>query len=114
MNTAEQNQAEEQNKNAEAIADPNIKTIQFDYGFKRGETVIKEVTIRKPKTGALRGLTLSDLLQLDVNAIATLTPRITSPTMSANDVYDLDPSDLTKIGKEIISFFVKTTDDDFQ
>jgi hypothetical protein len=51
MNTAEQNQAEEQNKNAEAIADPNIKTIQFDYGFKRGETVIKEVTIRKPKTG---------------------------------------------------------------
>jgi hypothetical protein len=49
-----------------------------------------------------------------MNAIATLTPRITTPTMSANDVYDLDPSDLTKIGKEIISFFVKTTDDDFQ
>ncbi|AUX86431.1 phage tail assembly protein [Acinetobacter sp. ACNIH2] len=108
MTTAEQTQ------NAETIADPNVKTINFDYGFKRGETTIKEVTIRKPKTGALRGLTLADLLQLDVNAIATLTPRITSPSMSQQDVYDLDPSDLTKIGKEIISFFVKTTDEDFQ
>ncbi|QNH50180.1 phage tail assembly protein [Acinetobacter venetianus] len=114
MTTAEQNKTADQSLNSEAIADPNIKTIQFDYGFKRGESTIKEVTIRKPKTGALRGLTLSDLLQLDVNAIATLTPRITSPTMSTNDVYDLDPSDLTKIGKEIISFFVKTTDENFQ
>lgn len=104
----------EQSENTELLADPNVKTITFDYGFKRGETIIKEVTVRKPKAGALRGLTLSDLLQLDVNAIATLTPRITTPSMSANDVYELDPSDLTKIGKEIISFFVKTTDEDFQ
>lgn len=108
MTTAEQIQ------NAEAITDPDVKTVQFDYGFKRGETTIKEVMIRKPKTRALRGLTLSDLLQLDVDAIAKLTPRITQPSMSSNDVYELEPVDLTKIGKEIISFFVKTTDDDFQ
>lgn len=108
MTTAEQNQ------NADVVKDPNIKTVIFDYGFKRGEETIKEVTIRKPKTGALRGLTLADLLRLDVNTIATLTPRITQPAMSANDVYDLDPKDLTKIGKEIIGFFVTTTDDDFQ
>ncbi|NIE97448.1 phage tail assembly protein [Acinetobacter sp. Tr-809] len=104
----------EQTQNAEAIADPNVKTVLFDFGFKRGETLIKEVVIRKPKTRALRGLTLSDLLRLDVDTIATLTPRITQPVMSVNDVYDLEPVDLTKIGKEIISFFVKTTDEDFQ
>ncbi len=103
-----------QEQNLDAIQDPNIKSIKFDVGFKRGEQTITEVVIRKPKTRALRGLTLVNVLQLDVDTMAKLAPRITTPTMSENDVYDLDPVDVTKLCKEVISFFVKTEEEDFQ
>ncbi|ASN71622.1 hypothetical protein 2F1_21 [Uncultured Caudovirales phage clone 2F_1] len=105
---------EVQEQNQQAIQDPDIKPVKFDVGFKRGEQFIKEITIRKPKTRALRGLTLVNLLQLDVETLAKLAPRITSPTMSENDVYELDPVDLTKLSKEVVSFFVRAEDEDFQ
>lgn len=105
---------EVQQQNQEAIKDPNIKSITFDEGFKRGEQTVTEITIRKPKTRALRGLTLVNVLQLDVDTLAKLAPRITAPTMSEDDVYDLSPSDLTKLSKEVIGFFVKAEDEDFQ
>ena len=103
-----------QEQNLDAIQDPNIKSIKFDVGFKRGEQTITEVIIRKPKTRALRGLTLVNVLQLDVDTMAKLAPRITTPTMTENDVYELAPSDLTKLSKEVIGFFVKAEDEDFQ
>jgi hypothetical protein len=105
---------EAQQQNLEAVKDPNITTITFDEGFKRGEQTITEITIRKPKTRALRGLTLVNILQLDVDTLAKLAPRITTPALSDNDVYDLSPSDLTKLSKEVVGFFVKAEDEDFQ
>ena len=105
---------EVQEQNQEAIQDPNIKSVKFDVGFKRGEQSITEIVIRKPKTRALRGLTLVNVLQLDVDTLAKLAPRITTPTMTENDVYELAPSDLTKLSKEVIGFFVKAEDEDFQ
>lgn len=89
------------------ILNSTSKTVTFTEGFARGNSVIKEVTLRRPKAGNLRGLSLATLLQLDVNAIAKLTPRISSPTMNESDVYELAPADLTSLGKEIISFFVQ-------
>jgi hypothetical protein len=105
---------DEQSQNLETITDPNIKSIKFDVGFKRGEQTIIDIVIRKPKTRALRGLTLVNVLQLDVDTMAKLAPRITTPTMSENDVYDLDPVDVTKLCKEVIGFFVTTEEEDFQ
>ncbi|QHH99229.1 phage tail assembly protein [Acinetobacter dispersus] len=101
----------EQVENLEAVKDPNVITVNFDHGYKRGEKLIKEVVIRKPKSRALRGLSLVNLLQLDIDSIAKVASRISLPTMSENDVFELDPADLTKLGKEIISFFVDTKDE---
>jgi len=105
---------EVQQKNQEAVQDPNIIPVKFDDGFKRGEQMITDITIRKPKTRALRGLTLVNVLQLDVDTLAKLAPRITYPSMTENDVYDLSPSDLTKLSKEVVGFFVTAGDEDFQ
>lgn len=105
---------EVQEQNQEVIQDPNTTSVEFDVGFKRGEQTITKIVIRKPKARALRGMTLVNVLQLDVDTLAKLAPRITTPTMSENDVYDLDPADLTKLCKEVISFFVKTEEEDFQ
>lgn len=93
--------------NVDAAANPNETTVTFSHGFKRGETFIKRVVVRKPKARALRGLSLVNLLQLDVNSIATVAPRVTTPSMTENDVFELDPADLTKLSTEIIGFFVE-------
>ncbi|KFA28137.1 tail protein, partial [Xanthomonas vasicola pv. vasculorum NCPPB 1326] len=48
----------------------------------RGEQTITQINVRKPGAGELRGLKLTDVLQLDVTALATLLPRISSPTLT--------------------------------
>ena len=88
--------------------DPNQTVIEFKDGFLKGEVTITKVTLTKPKTRALRGLSLSNLLQMDIDTIAKLASRITNPSMTEHDVYELSPSDLTKLGTGIISFFVET------
>ncbi len=104
---------EVQQENIEVIKDPNVTDIKFDTGFNRGEQTITSITVRKPKTGALLGLSIVDILNLNVDTIAKLAPRITQPVMSANDVYELEPSDTTKLCKAVVSFFVKSEEEDF-
>lgn len=89
-----------------AIENPDVVNIEFDDGFKRGNDTIKNVQLNKPKTYALRGLSLSNVLQMDVDALAKLATRITVPTMTEQDVYDLSPADFTVLGVTMIGFFV--------
>ncbi|MCH7306599.1 phage tail assembly protein [Acinetobacter sp. NIPH 1852] len=102
---------EEQSQSLETVIDPNIKLVKFDVGFIRGQEMIKEITLRKPKTHALRGLSLVNLLNLDIDTIAKVASRVTQPVMSPQDVYELEPSDITKLGTELIGFFASTNDD---
>lgn len=72
----------------------------------RGETRIESITLRKPASGELRGLSLSDLLRLDVDALITVIPRISIPTLNEAECRELDVEDLTSIGTEVVGFFV--------
>ncbi len=78
----------------------------LDEPLQRGNTTIDLVTLRKPKTGELRGLSLQDLLQLDVNALQKLLPRISTPTLTEQDVAALDPADLVQLGTIAVGFFI--------
>lgn len=42
------------------------EVIELDQPIKRGDTEITSVTIRKPKSGELRGVRLQVLLEMDV------------------------------------------------
>jgi len=86
------------------------KTITLDEPIVRGDTVISEITIRRPKAGALRGVSLMDLGNLSVAALQTVLPRITQPTLTAQEVAGMDPADLTEIGSEVAIFLVKKAD----
>jgi len=86
------------------------KTITLDEPIVRGDTVISEITIRRPKAGALRGVSLMDLGNLGVAALQTVLPRITQPTLTAQEVAGMDPADLTEIGSEVAIFLVKKAD----
>lgn len=82
------------------------KKVTLDQAISRGKESVTEVTLRKPKAGELRGLSLSDLLNLDVNAISTVLPRISSPMITKDEVLNMDPADLVQIGGEISNFLV--------
>jgi hypothetical protein len=83
-----------------------LALVTLDTPLQRGETTIETVQVRKPKSGELRGLSLSQLLNLDYGALETLLPRITLPMLSKQDVASLDPSDLTQLGSEVMDFLL--------
>ena len=89
-------------------AKPN--TVTLEAPIKRGDQVITSLSLRKPAAGELRGVALADLLRLDVAALITLLPRITSPTLTAHEAGQLDLVDLTALGTEVLGFFVSKAD----
>lgn len=84
------------------VTDP----ITLDTPIKRGDQTITAVTLRKPKTGELRGCSLSDIAQLDVATLGRLLPRISEPTLTTQDVDNLDPADTMKLGAEVVGFLL--------
>lgn len=91
-------------------ATAEIITIQLDTPLRRGDGEISEVTLRKPRSGELRGISLAELLQLQVNSLRTLLPRITTPMLNAPDVDRLEPADLMQLGLEVSSFLLTKAD----
>ncbi|MCT8178125.1 phage tail assembly protein [Variovorax sp. CY25R-8] len=82
-------------------------TITLDVPIQRGNTVIAEITLRKPNAGELRGLSLQRLHQADADEILKLLPRITSPSLTPPECAQLDPADLSEAGGVVISFLLK-------
>lgn len=79
--------------------------LQTPIARKSGD--IAELTLRKPAAGELRGLSLVDLMKMDVNELTTLLPRITQPSITAEDVRQLDPADLVELGGAVVGFLLK-------
>lgn len=71
-----------------------------------GGEAIETVSVGKPTTSALRGLKLTDVLQMDVSAMMRLLPRITQPALLPDEVAALDPADLLALSAKVVGFFV--------
>lgn len=83
-----------------------FQTIDLGVPIQRGEVTIEQLTLRKPKAGELRGLELSDIINLNIGALLTLVPRISEPVLTMPECDELDPADLTEIGGAIRGFFM--------
>lgn len=83
-------------------------TVKLTTPIQRGETTINEITINKPKVGALRGLSLADVVKMETDAMLKLIPRVTTPAIVEHEVEELDLPDYTAVTTEIISFFAPT------
>ena len=83
--------------------------ILLDTPIVRGEQTITEITLSKPGAGALRGTQLASLMQMDVAALITVLPRISDPTLTEQDVRQLDPADLLQLGLEVAGFLVPSS-----
>lgn len=78
--------------------------IELRSAVVRGTTEIKEIRLRKPAAGELRGLVLSDLLRMDAGTVMDILPRISDPALTAHEVARLDPSDLVACAIEVAAF----------
>jgi hypothetical protein len=81
-------------------------THTLDTPLMRGEQTITQVTLTKPTTGALRGTSLSALVNLDVDALRKVLPRISTPTLTEVDVTMMDPADLVALGGIFAGFLM--------
>lgn len=87
------------------LADDN--TVILDTPIRRGTSTIDSITLRKPNSGELRGVSLAELLQMDVNSLVKVVPRICSPTLTAVEVTSMDPADLFALGTKVSGFLLQ-------
>lgn len=82
------------------------KTITLDTPILRGETKINEIVLRQPMAGALRGARLSAVMEMDVTAMMTIIPRISTPTLTALELEAMNPADLVALSIEVVTFLL--------
>lgn len=82
----------------------NTVVVELDEPISRGGEQIKKITLRRPKSGALRGLSLVNVANMEVSTLIKLLPRISDPALTEHDINNMDPSDLTALGVEVASF----------
>lgn len=76
--------------------------------IQRGEQSVTELTLTKPaKVAQLRGINTVELLNLNVDALIKFIPRVSSPSLTEQEVGNMDPADLLQAGMVIIGFFIK-------
>lgn len=93
----------------EAPLEENIpdNVVVLDTPVKRGTSEIDRLTLRKPQSGELRGLHMATLLQMDVQSLIKLLPRITSPGLTEPEVAAMDPADLLACGSKVSDFLLQ-------
>ena len=80
-------------------------SVQLEEPVKRAGGDVSAVTVRRPRVGDLRGLNLMDVVQMKTEALVTLLPRVTSPTLVAHEIENMCPADFTNLASEVVLFF---------
>ena len=92
-------------------ADKTTTVVELDYPItSAGDKRITSVIVRKPSSGSLRTLALTDLLRLQTEAIRTILPRVTEPMLHKQDLDKIDPADLVQLGTAVVGFLVPKAD----
>ena len=88
------------------MANKNIQAMEITLStpLLRGEDKLTKISLTKPKAGELRGLQLAQVLQLDVDQMNILIPRISE--LNERDIHNLEMDDYTAIATGVLSFFV--------
>lgn len=64
---------------------------------------LKKISLREPKAGELRSLSMLEVVQLNTNALTILVPRISD--LTETDINNMGAADLLLIGAAVASFF---------
>lgn len=80
--------------------------VELQQPIERAGQTITTLGLMKPRVGDLRGLSLNDIVSSNTDAIATLLPRISVPTLIKSEVENLDLVDLMTIAGTVVGFFL--------
>lgn len=81
-----------------------MKKVNLEDGIKRGDKEIKEISLRRPTAGELRGLKILDLINLDTNSLMNFIPRVTVPSINSQELNLMSPSDFVTLASESVAF----------
>lgn len=81
------------------------RTVTLTRPVPRSEMTIATVTLREPSAGDMRGLKLTDVLQMDVATMTRLIPRISDPGLAPDEVSALTGGDLVTLAGTVVGFF---------
>jgi len=68
-------------------------TLTLSKAVTRDGKPVTAITLREPSAGELRGIKLFDLVQGDTGALIDLLPRISTPTLTKQEVLSLSLRD---------------------
>lgn len=88
----------------------NTQTLRLNTPIKRGDREIAEITLHKPNVGAMRGVSMRMLLDMHVDAIVAVLPRITDPQLTEVEINKLDAPDLLQAAILVAGFFLPTSE----
>lgn len=87
----------------------NSKIITLSTALLRGDKQITDITVNKPTVPALKGLKMFDVLQMDVDALQVLLPRVTSPVLHKADFATMEVADFTELAAAAVGFLGKNS-----
>lgn len=89
------------------------RTLKLQEPIIRGENIITEIVLHKPNVSAARGTSMSSIVNMNVDAIATILPRISEPKLIDTEVEKMDVADLLQAGIMIAGFFLPISEEEW-
>lgn len=89
---------------------PDLPTVTLDTPIQRGKVMIETVSLNRPTTMQLKGISLVELAQLNADALAKLLPRITVPPLLAHEVAGLGAPDMMAFGIKVADFLMSKSE----
>ncbi|OOF82494.1 phage tail protein [Rodentibacter ratti] len=86
------------------------KIITLSLPIMRGDKKITDITVIKPTVPALKGLKMFDVLQMDVDALQVLLPRVTQPVLHKADFSAMEVADFTELSAAAVGFLGKNSE----
>ena len=80
------------------------KTIQLDTPIMRGKTEITEIVLRKTAVRCAARYTPAGHYGYGCERDDDRDPRISSPALTAQEIAEMDPADLTAMSVEVVTF----------
>jgi hypothetical protein len=87
------------------------QTLKLNTPIKRGDKEISEIVLHKPNVAAMRGISLYALINMNVDALLTVLPKISDPKLTEHDLNHLDLPDLLQAATVVAGFFVTVEED---
>lgn len=88
----------------------NTQTLKLNTPIKRGDSEIAEITLHKPNVGAMRGVSMRMLLDMNDDAIVAVLPRISDPQLTEVEINKIDAPDLLQAGILVAGFFLPNSE----